>query len=308
MSKQAKETIRVGVPRRTKPSFVVAASYFVVASLWGLATEHLIVSYVRDPVHALRWQVARGLLFYIASTALIYGLITWYTRELERARAEAEADRRLRSVGEVSATIAHEFNNMLMAAQISADVAARKVDAGSDAANAIANVRTSLARGTMLSAKILRFTRPGAATRQPTELAEWLRQTIDDVRPQMGKTCELSCACNAPQMNANIDGVLLHQAMQNLLINARDAGAKRIDVAVRVNGAKRVTITVEDDGGGIAPEIRDRIFQPLVSTKANGTGLGLSLVYFVVREHDGEITVDSEVGRGTKFIITLPLA
>jgi len=292
--------------RRIRGKAVAAAAYLALALGWGWATDHLIYFYAPDPIRAARLQTAEALLFYVVTTALIYFLISWYTKKVAAIRLELEADRRLRGLGEVAATIAHEFNNMLQSSQLSADVALRKVEPGSDAAKAVGNVRVSLARGTMLATKILRFTRPGAVTRQQVDFVGWLNNTAAEARAQI-RGLDVVVLVPSGEISIDMDSALMFQAILNLLINARDAGATTVEIAAKAT-AKRVVLTVADDGPGIPASVRNQLFQPLVSTKPNGTGLGLSLVYFVVRSHDGEIDVLSDDKFGATFVITLPLS
>jgi signal transduction histidine kinase len=105
----------------------------------------------------------------------------------------------------------------------------------------------------------------------------------------------------------------INQVVMNLVTNAIDACSENGRVSVRTGpagGAEKGAIRIEvaDTGKGIPPEIRQKIFDPFFTTKAigQGTGLGLSISYGIVRDHGGTIEVDSEVGKGTTFVVTLP--
>jgi len=102
----------------------------------------------------------------------------------------------------------------------------------------------------------------------------------------------------------------LNQVFLNLLVNAALASGEGscITVRSRIDG-DQVVISVQDQGCGIAPENLTRIFEPFFTTRpvGQGTGLGLSLSYGIVKKHHGSITVDSEVGKGTTFCVTLPI-
>jgi signal transduction histidine kinase len=208
-------------------------------------------------------------------------------------------------LGEVSATIAHEFNNVLMGATMSVEVAARQLPAGTAGADAVGRARASLGRLQEFSQKILRFTRPAAAALQPVELASWAARVAAEVSVQLPSSVNLSVSVQDGVILADVS--LLDQAVINLIINARDAGATKIAFAVeRPRG--QVRISVGDNGGGIPPAFRDKLFEPLATTKVQGNGLGLSLVYSAVAEHRGEIEVESTLGKGTKFTIILQSA
>jgi signal transduction histidine kinase len=95
----------------------------------------------------------------------------------------------------------------------------------------------------------------------------------------------------------------------NILVNAAQAIEQRGEIVVRTGAQEgRIWIEIADNGGGIAPDNLKRIFDPFFTTKpvGKGTGLGLSISYGIVRKHHGEIAVDSQVGQGTTFRITLP--
>jgi signal transduction histidine kinase len=108
--------------------------------------------------------------------------------------------------------------------------------------------------------------------------------------------------------NVEHDRDQIYQLLLNLLLNAAQAidgaGAIRVETALLKDDA---SITVVDTGRGIAPEHLPNIFRPFYTTKANGTGLGLSLARRIAVEHHGRIEVTSEVGKGTKFLVVLPL-
>ena len=112
-----------------------------------------------------------------------------------------------------------------------------------------------------------------------------------------------------PQLpNVEHDSDQMHQVILNLLLNAvqaiESAGTVRVVLAARKDNA---LISVTDSGRGISPEHLPFIFRPFYTTKGNGTGLGLSLARRIVEDHRGKIEVESEIGRGTEFLITLPI-
>jgi signal transduction histidine kinase len=109
------------------------------------------------------------------------------------------------------------------------------------------------------------------------------------------------------------DKMLLRQAFTNIIQNSIDAIGDRGNIyiqsrLVKGNGAGRASISLRDDGAGIKPEDMEKIFEPTYSTKAHGTGLGLTIVEKIILEHRGRISCRSRVGEGTEFIIDLPLS
>jgi len=103
------------------------------------------------------------------------------------------------------------------------------------------------------------------------------------------------------------DKLLLRRALHNLVENALQAGAREVAISVERRG-QAVAIIVADDGPGIPPDLRARVFDPYVTTKEHGTGLGLAIVKKIVLEHGGEVSVDERPGGGARFTLTLPLA
>jgi signal transduction histidine kinase len=104
-----------------------------------------------------------------------------------------------------------------------------------------------------------------------------------------------------------LDSDLFHRVLSNLVLNAIDAMPEGGTLTIRTFAAgERARIEISDTGVGLTPEERDRIFTPYYTTKQHGTGLGLAVVQSVVSDHGGTISVTSETGRGTTFIIELP--
>jgi signal transduction histidine kinase len=100
----------------------------------------------------------------------------------------------------------------------------------------------------------------------------------------------------------------IEQVLINFILNARDAGAHliRIEVAPAPGRAGHLRLSISDDGAGIASDVLTKLFQPFFTTKAKGTGLGLWLSQRIIQDHGGSVSVESVVGKGTTFAITLP--
>jgi signal transduction histidine kinase len=153
---------------------------------------------------------------------------------------------------------------------------------------------------------LLRFARPPAPKRAPIDLVPLVQMTADLLRRgEDAKDVEIGVAGAAPPVPA--DAEMLKMVFQNVLLNAVHAtqGRGRIQVGVDVkNGCCRVTIA--DNGPGIAPEIRDKIFMPFFTTKKRGTGLGLPTSKRFIEAHHGRISIDCPPTGGTTVTIELP--
>jgi signal transduction histidine kinase len=158
-------------------------------------------------------------------------------------------------------------------------------------------------------------------TQDAVDLRALARSTMALVRPLADKTNVALGADEGEPVTAEVDGVLIQQVLLNLVMNAVQAmpGAGEVRISVGVEHAKPplslegpltdyAHIAVEDRGTGIAPEVLPRIFEPFFTTKGvgQGTGLGLSVSYGIVREHGGWMTVESHLGQGTRFGVYLP--
>ena len=156
----------------------------------------------------------------------------------------------------------------------------------------------------------LRFAGNVELNPQPTDLARLVDEMVGFFTPQTeANRVVLRTALPAKPVRADVDGNLLKQAVLNLLLNAVEAmpGGGELLIKLATVGSSAV-IEVIDTGPGMDAETLGRIFDVYYSTKTNGTGLGLPTTRRIAQEHNGELEVDSEVGKGTRFTLVLPLS
>lgn len=236
---------------------------------------------------------------------------------------QLEQANRVGSLGRLAATIAHEFNNVLMAMLPFAETIQKRSEERATRDMAV-RIAQGITRGKRITEEILQFTRAVDPVVKPFPAASWL----EDLRPELeeicGATVRLETVVHDRAAELLGDAMLLEQAMMNLVINAVHAmpggGVLTVATGTLRRGATvpagsgitprdMVHISVRDTGHGIRPEILPRIFEPLYTTKkGGGTGLGLALVHQVVTRHGGVISVDSTHGEGTTFHILIPAA
>jgi PAS domain S-box-containing protein len=224
--------------------------------------------------------------------------------ELQRQLSESK---RLSSLGQLAATMAHEFNNVLMGIETFAEVLRRRTMSEPHAQTAVLRIQQSLARGRRITDEILRFTREQPPLVATIDVRRWL----EDFLPEASAlTSGRARVVVSEDLFIRGDVSQLNQVLANLVINARDAspeGPIVIEARRETSVEECLDLIVCDRGPGIPESIRDRIFEPLFTTKRSGTGLGLAVVHQVVMAHGATIDVKSEIGSGTEFHLHFPL-
>ncbi len=234
--------------------------------------------------------------------------------------AHVEQAQRMDSVGNLAGGIAHDFNNLLTVVLANLDLAA--LEAGGNVREGINEASAAARKAAELSKQLLAIGRSTAGPRTPLPLAP----IVADVMKMLERTIEpnVRISQDIPERLTVIgNAAQLGQVLMNLAINARDAMPKGGSVVVRAFAEQQppaeaqleareagyVVIEVEDSGFGMDVETVSRMFDPFFTTKGDkGTGLGASVVYGIVREHKGMITVESAPGEGTTLRIYLPAA
>jgi signal transduction histidine kinase len=232
---------------------------------------------------------------------------------------------KLAALGQLGAGVAHEINNPMGIILCYTDLIRRQL-AEADPIDNDLNVIEKQARNCQrIVTDLLNFARGGVAERRAENVNTAVAEVADMVRPQFRKRgTELTVALNetAPPVPMDIDR--MKQVFLNLMMNAQQAigdggGTIRVETGWSCTDRRRadcaageevVEITIADNGGGIPPEVVEKIFDPFFSTKktGEGTGLGLSVSYGIVKDHGGGIGVESEPGKGTRFTVRLPVS
>ena len=227
--------------------------------------------------------------------------------ERRRLEQQVEQERRVSSLGRVTATMAHEFNNVLMAIQPFAEIIKRRAGDDKTVQNAVASIAGALQRGRNVAGDILRMTHPGQPVLRTIDLVPFLQAAARELSTSLPSRVKVEVRVQETPLFADVDQFQMQQVLTNLALNAADAmpaGGTLTICAERVNGS--IEIAVADTGEGIAPENLGRVFEPLFTTKRTGTGLGLAVVSQLVVLNHGTVSVESRVGEGTVFRIVLP--
>jgi len=244
-------------------------------------------------------------------------------RRLELAQAEARRSERLAALGQLSAGLAHEIRNPLGVIKGSAEMLTQKLQASDALARELAGyISTEVNRLSDLVTEFLDFARPLHAEPYPADLIALLDRVLQIVADRFaGK--ETSKPVRVARLYASglplvpLDESLCEQAFLNLVQNAYEAmqdqnvdhdGTLRVEVQPAVqNDREGVELRLTDTGPGVPEELREEIFNPFVTTKKTGVGLGLSIVSKIVDGHHGSIRVENGPQGGASFIIFFPL-
>ena len=232
--------------------------------------------------------------------------------EEKRFQAQMQRADRLAAVGELAAGIAHEVNNALTAIFGQTEMEPDDHRDAAELRHALSRVDAQARRIYDIVQGVLGFARPRPPTPASIDLAALTAKTLELVRHDLarqGVRLETEFAADLPPAQA--DPQQLQQVLLNLFGNAIQAMAGRTDAWLRVevrSAGEQLAVRVSDAGPGIPPEVLTRIFDPFFSTKAEGSGLGLSVSYAIARAHGGDLRAESPPGHGATFTLLLPVA
>ena len=232
---------------------------------------------------------------------------------------------KMEAIGTLAGGIAHDFNNLLTGIMGNVELAMIKMNSGDDIKENLDNIFMSSKRAADLTSQLLAFGRRRMEQPKPLNLLECVNDAVKVLKRTIDPLINIEIIDKAVLHNIYGDEGQMNQLLMNLLINARDSMPEGgtieivsenivIDDDYYIVNKESLSghfyrLTIKDTGTGIPEEIMKQIFEPFFTTKkqGKGTGLGLAMVYGIVKGHHGWIEVDSKLGAGTKFIVYLPL-
>ncbi len=244
--------------------------------------------------------------------------------EQKRLERQLLQNQKMESIGQLAGGIAHDFNNYLTAIQGYIELAMMETDRHDPVFGDLREAMRSTERAAALTRQLLMFSRSGSVEHKAVDLDKVILELEKMLRRVIGENYKLATRMSHKTWQIFGDEGLLEQVIVNLVVNARDAIpeggqitilTENVDVdkptAAKVTEARPgrfVRLTVRDEGAGMNEETLEHIFEPFFSTKREkeGTGLGLSVVYGIVKEHGGWIEVESAPGRGSSFHMYFP--
>lgn len=266
-------------------------------------------------------QVATGEIFLIyfypvGRNEAKTGSMVCYVKDIteqKRMETKIQQTEKIASIGQLAAGIAHEINNPLGVILCHIDLIKGEASLSKETLADLEVIEKHAKTCRTIITDLLKFAHRQVSVKEPVALNGLLEEGVSMVGSQLRKQqieVSLSLDPNMPQVTVDADKI--KQVILNMMINsAQSIGEKgTIRLASRYDaGSRTAEVSIEDDGPGIPAEILDKVFDPFFTTKppGQGTGLGLSVSYGIIRDHNGEITVESQAGRPTRFVITLPV-
>ncbi len=308
-----------GVVQYANPAYARLAGFRVAAEVVGRSVKQLSVPIQTAPKKNGRAvPIYDALRFEFRDRGRTFGLhvVRDVTdrRALEARLLESE---KMEALGRLVGGVAHDFNNILTAITLHADLLRERHGEGT---RELQEVREAAERGADLVRQLLTFARQHPAASQVVSLNRVISSMSAVVDPLIGEDIELVSELAAERDSVRADPAQLQQVVLNLVMNARDAlpkgGRIRIGTSETVLNAREasrrgmaagpyVCLVVEDNGCGMNEEVLARVFEPFFTTKAHGTGtgLGMSMVYGIVKQAGGSVTVTSNQGKGTRVTV-----
>jgi PAS domain S-box-containing protein len=247
------------------------------------------------------------------------------TRQLQDAEEKLRQAHKMEAVGQLTGGLAHDFNNLLQGITGALDRIQSRIAHGrlSDVDRFLKAAMDAANRAAALTHRLLAFSRQQTLDPRPADVNHLIAGLEDLIRQTMGPTIEVAVNCANDLWSTKVDIPQLESALLNLCINARDAmpdgGKLSIETANQsldeeaalereVLPSHYVSVSVADNGTGMAPHVIARAFDPFFTTKplGQGTGLGLSMIYGFVRQSGGQVRIYSEVAHGTAVRLYLP--
>ncbi|MBJ6752489.1 PocR ligand-binding domain-containing protein [Geomonas anaerohicana] len=272
-----------------------------------------------------------GMKFYAELTKVV-STLSFSSIKLSRILAERihleeqlRQSQKMEAVGQLAGGVAHDFNNILQVITGYGNLLKMKDSLGSKEQEWVDHILTSSERAAQLTKGLLAFSRKQVINLEPVDLNEVIENFKKFILRVIGEDIHLKTVTYGGQLVVHADVGQLEQVLINLATNARDSmpkggmltietGLQAVESPVdhesgRAEPGRYAVVTVSDSGSGMDEDTRKRIFEPFYTTKevGKGTGLGMAIVYGIVKQHSGIINVYSEPGHGTTFRIYLPL-
>jgi PAS domain S-box-containing protein len=234
-------------------------------------------------------------------------------RESERLQQQVRQSERLESLGQLAGGVAHDFNNLLAVIIGHAELALDDLPPGDQRRRDLESIQQAAERGVTLTRRLLIFSRLEPSLPEIVDLNAVVEDTWQLVRRTIGEDIEFVSKLDPELRHVMIDRSKLEQILLNIVVNSRTAmpyGGRLIVETTNLTSSadSQVRLSITDTGSGMPPDVVKRAFEPFFTTKGpgQGTGLGLSTAYGVVKDAGGDISIISQPGEGTTILVDLP--
>ncbi|WP_319408054.1 ATP-binding protein [uncultured Desulfosarcina sp.] len=277
------------------------------------------------------WFSGNAIPHEVGDAIVFYGVLMDITRrklaeqETRNLKDALEQAQKMEAIGTLAGGIAHDFNNILSAVVGYAQLALMDTDEKSHLHHNLQQIYTAAMRAGDLVRQILAFSRQAERKPEPLQVAPLIKEAMKMLRSSLPTTIEIKQNISTRTDNVMADPTQIHQIVMNLCTNAAQSmeetggrmtvGLEQIHLTAAdhhhypgLDAGDYIRLTIQDTGHGIAPEIKEKIFNPYFTTKdrGKGTGLGLSVVHGIVQSYGGRIYVHSKPDSGTTFDVFLP--
>ena len=284
----------------------VLSGIFVSQNIAGRNKDMLAVSRARDQAASAEAEMRK-----------LNAELEQSLRDLKAAQDELVRKNRLATLGQLTATVSHELRNPLGAVRTAAYLIGRKVaDKGLGLEKALERVENGIKRCDNIITELLDFTRTRELAVEDVKFDDWVKSVVDD--QELPKPVRVDYNLQMANDRVSLDPERFRRVLINLVSNASEAmlgdgsdpkyqvtESPRIVVETRLSPT-RIEVSVADNGPGIAPENREKILEPLFSTKSFGVGLGIPAIQQILETHGGGLEISSEPGNGACFTAWLP--
>jgi signal transduction histidine kinase len=299
---------------------VRAENAALLDSMWLISKSILVALLVVGlAVFALLWRRLSAALD--ASEKSFLAVEQSVRDELATAQVQLLRQSKMTHLGQLTATVAHELRNPLGAVRTSAFLIERKyLPSNPEMAGPLNRIKSGIMRCDTIITQLLDFARNTPPSKKLTKLDDWLESVLTDQADALPDSINLMCSLGLGGRDVDFDSDRLRRVIVNLVSNASEAMVGKpgtpittmtVDPCINISTAftsRGVEIRVQDNGPGMTPEVLEKIFEPLFSTKSFGTGLGLPAVQRIMEQHGGGLDVTSVEKQGSTFIAWFPIS
>jgi two-component system cell cycle sensor histidine kinase/response regulator CckA len=260
------------------------------------------------------WRVLESIARDLSHVAGVNGMVVNARDITERKHLEEQLhhSQRLEAVGRLAGGVAHDFNNLLMVITGYSHMLLDAMHPSDPARQDLEQVVKASERATDLTRQLLAFSRRQGVRPSLVNLNTLVEDMERMLRRVLGEDIELVVRLAPELKTVRADAGQIEQVILNMAVNARDAMASggRLTIETQNSGQparERVAVAITDTGIGMESQVLARVFEPFFTTKEHGTGLGLATSYGIIKENGGDLRVDSAPGRGSTFVIELPV-